>query len=107
MINQKCPHCDSEKIVKRGHHKGIQRFLCKSCLRTFIETTKIKPQKILLEIEAKDSHKFEFYLKLLTALKTNLNERFSELWKVDLSKITEVAEFLKEEEIRKRCSYVN
>jgi transposase-like protein len=35
----KCAHCHSEKITKYGKSKGVQRFICKSCNRTFLPTT--------------------------------------------------------------------
>ncbi|MFC1942415.1 IS6 family transposase [Chloroflexota bacterium] len=31
----KCPHCDSEAIVKFGTYKGAQRYYCKYCRRKF------------------------------------------------------------------------
>ena len=34
-----CPHCSSERIVKNGNVRGIQRFKCKDCGRTFSYTT--------------------------------------------------------------------
>ncbi len=34
-----CPHCQSKGITKYGKTKGMQRYLCKSCSRTFIPTT--------------------------------------------------------------------
>jgi transposase-like protein len=30
-----CPHCHSEAIQKWGHSRGIQRFRCKGCRKTF------------------------------------------------------------------------
>lgn len=35
----KCAHCQSDKITKYGKSKGVQRYLCKSCNRTFLPTT--------------------------------------------------------------------
>lgn len=34
-----CPYCGSEHIVRNGKKCGKQRFLCKSCKRTFVTTT--------------------------------------------------------------------
>lgn len=34
-----CPHCGSEKLIKWCKYKGVQRFMCKSCNRTFLPTT--------------------------------------------------------------------
>ena len=31
----KCPHCNSESIRKSGKTRGLQRYKCKSCLKTF------------------------------------------------------------------------
>jgi transposase-like protein len=33
--SQRCPHCDSETIVKFGFSFGSQRFRCKDCRKTF------------------------------------------------------------------------
>ncbi len=40
----KCPHCDSQKIIKNGKHhhqdgKAIQNYLCKECGKRFSERT--------------------------------------------------------------------
>ena len=33
-----CPNCTSEQTVKNGHiHTGKQRFLCRACVRQFVE----------------------------------------------------------------------
>ena len=34
-----CPHCESSLYVKNGKNKSKQRYLCKSCHRSFIELT--------------------------------------------------------------------
>lgn len=34
-----CPYCSSNHIVRNGQKQGKQRFLCKSCCRTFVTTT--------------------------------------------------------------------
>lgn len=34
-----CPHCDSVKYIRNGINKGIQRYKCKTCNRTFKDTT--------------------------------------------------------------------
>lgn len=34
-----CPHCNSENILKNGNVRGIQRFKCKECNKTFSYTT--------------------------------------------------------------------
>jgi transposase-like protein len=30
-----CPHCHGERVVKNGIVSGMQRFKCRSCLKTF------------------------------------------------------------------------
>jgi len=34
-----CPHCQSNKIIKHSKYKDTQRFMCKSCNRTFLPST--------------------------------------------------------------------
>ena len=34
-----CPYCGDAHVVKFGHRKGKQRFLCRGCERTFMHTT--------------------------------------------------------------------
>lgn len=34
-----CPYCGSHAIIRYGHKCGKQRFLCKSCAKTFLPTT--------------------------------------------------------------------
>lgn len=34
-----CPYCGSRHIVRNGKKRGKQRFLCKSCEKTFVTTT--------------------------------------------------------------------
>ena len=31
----KCKHCESLKVSKNGINRGIQRYVCKNCKRTF------------------------------------------------------------------------
>lgn len=35
----KCPHCQSLLIVGYGHQKGVKRYKCKSCIKTFSTLT--------------------------------------------------------------------
>lgn len=35
----KCHYCQSDKIIKYGKSKGLQRYMCKSCNHTFSPTT--------------------------------------------------------------------
>ena len=35
-----CPHCNKKHIVKNGKVRGIQRYLCKDCSKTFNVLTK-------------------------------------------------------------------
>ena len=34
-----CPHCHNKYIVKNGKNKNVQRYLCKTCKRSFVKTT--------------------------------------------------------------------
>ena len=34
-----CPHCKAERIVKNGNARGLQRYLCRDCGRTFCALT--------------------------------------------------------------------
>ncbi len=34
-----CPHCASEMVVRNGKYKGKQRYICKSCKKTFSDFT--------------------------------------------------------------------
>ncbi|WP_346871028.1 IS1/IS1595 family N-terminal zinc-binding domain-containing protein [Clostridium sp. UBA5119] len=34
-----CPYCDSSRIIKNGKNKTTQRYLCKTCLKSFISVT--------------------------------------------------------------------
>ncbi|HLO85334.1 MAG TPA: hypothetical protein VK203_10025 [Nostocaceae cyanobacterium] len=36
-----CPRCKSDIIGKHGTIKGVQKYICKSCHRTFIERAKL------------------------------------------------------------------
>lgn len=38
-VADRCPYCGSTHIVRNGHKRGKQRFLCRSCSRTFVTTT--------------------------------------------------------------------
>ncbi len=35
-----CPHCHSKEVVKNVTRKGIQRYICHSCKKSFTSTTK-------------------------------------------------------------------
>jgi len=35
-----CPHCGSFNVVRNGHKRKKQAYLCKECSRSFVETTK-------------------------------------------------------------------
>lgn len=53
-----CPHCDSTEFRKHGTDRGIQRYYCKKCCKTFKETTKTpihglhKKNKVAIYLEA-------------------------------------------------------
>jgi transposase-like protein len=34
-----CPHCGGETIVRNGHKSGKQSYLCRTCGKSFVETT--------------------------------------------------------------------
>ena len=34
-----CPHCGNKYIVKNGKNKSTQRYLCKSCKKSFVLST--------------------------------------------------------------------
>ena len=34
-----CPHCRGVNVVKNGNVRGVQRFICKDCKKTFSYTT--------------------------------------------------------------------
>jgi len=36
-MTKECPNCNSGEVVKRGFRAGYQRYVCKSCKKTFSE----------------------------------------------------------------------
>ena len=34
-----CPHCHNKYIVKNGKNKNVQRYLCKTCKKSFVSST--------------------------------------------------------------------
>lgn len=34
-LDVKCEHCGSENIYKHGKYKGIQKYICRDCGKTF------------------------------------------------------------------------
>ena len=34
-----CPHCHNKYIVKNGKNKNVQRYLCKTCKKSFVQST--------------------------------------------------------------------
>ena len=49
----KCRHCGSEETRKNGRNRGIQRYICKDCKRTFSEnepafSKEVKRQAMLM-----------------------------------------------------------
>jgi transposase-like protein len=34
-VHRKCPHCDAERIVKKGTANGWQRLKCRACAKAF------------------------------------------------------------------------
>ena len=37
--NRQCPHCDAPGAVSRGRARGLRRYQCKACKKTFNATT--------------------------------------------------------------------
>jgi transposase-like protein len=35
-----CPHCNADKVVRNGHKHNKQAYICRSCGKSFVETTK-------------------------------------------------------------------
>lgn len=60
-----CPHCNSIHFIKHGKHKGIQRYMCKECKRTFSSTT-----NSLWYYSKKDSTIWLKYIELFLQRKT-------------------------------------
>lgn len=34
-----CPHCESDSVCRNGKYSGKQRYICKSCRKTFTDLT--------------------------------------------------------------------
>jgi AcrR family transcriptional regulator len=49
-----CPHCQSDRVAKNGHHKDKQRCVCRACRRQFVDR-----DGILSDIFAKPSNQQE------------------------------------------------
>ena len=64
-LNEKpdCPHCHSKAdmgyVVKRGYRRGVQRFYCKNCGKTFVATT-----NTAFERSRKDADLWKKFIKL-------------------------------------------
>ncbi len=37
-----CPHCQSDRVAKNGHHQDKQRYICRACSRQFIDRYTIR-----------------------------------------------------------------
>lgn len=48
----KCPKCSNRNIIKNGFSKGVQRYKCKDCNRSFI--LKQTPEQIIEKIIFED-----------------------------------------------------
>ena len=55
-----CPHCQHKKYIKVGKTRGVQRFKCKSCSRTFGPNTNTVVHKT-----QKPLHMWERYIQLM------------------------------------------
>lgn len=63
-----CPYCNSVSFIRRGKVKGIQRYLCKGCNRSFRDTS-LTPMHHL--------HKKELVEKYLDAMEKGMSVRKS------------------------------
>jgi len=54
-----CPHCNSEKVYKRGKQNGVQMYQCRTCDKWYSETTGTP----LWDIKLK--HKWQSYLRCM------------------------------------------
>ena len=54
-----CPHCNSEKVYKRGKQKGVQMYRCNDCNKWYSETTGTPLHDIKLK------HKWQSYLRCM------------------------------------------
>ena len=44
MKPAKCSHCGSRETVKNGRFRGVQRYVCKSCRKSF-SLNRLKPSR--------------------------------------------------------------
>lgn len=63
-----CPHCESTNFIRDGKNKGLQRYKCKNCQKTFKDSTNTPTHGL------HKKHKAEKYLE---ALRTGLSVRKS------------------------------
>ena len=79
-----CPHCESYSFNRNGHTNGIQRFICKTCHKTFTYKT-----DTLTAYSKKDLSVWEKYIECMmdglsirkTAIRCNIAFRTSFLWR--------------------------
>lgn len=86
---EKCPHCQSDKIILWGNYKEKKRFRCKDCSRTFIPTTGT------VFCNLKNVSKFIYYLTIMftegfisteqIAARVGVSQRTSFEWRQRLS----------------------
>lgn len=60
-----CPNCKSKSYIKFGKYKGIQRYRCKKCIKTFSKTT-----KSLWSYSKKEPKKWVEFVELMIQKKT-------------------------------------
>lgn len=65
-IAYSCPHCNSTNFIRNGNSKGVQRYKCKLCSRTFKDSTGTPLHGL---------HKKEKIEKYLKALKEGMSIR--------------------------------
>ncbi|CAI3667515.1 IS1595 family transposase [Clostridium neonatale] len=57
---KECPNCNGKSYIKFGKYKGIQRYKCKECEKTFSKTT-----KALWRYSKKDPEKWIEFMELM------------------------------------------
>ena len=81
-----CPHCHNKYIVKNGKNKNVQRYLCKTCRRSFVRTTntpifstkkdKIECDETFFQESFKGNHKSDGFVMPRKAHKRGGQARF-------------------------------
>ncbi|TQD24977.1 IS6 family transposase [Methanolobus vulcani] len=78
-----CKKCDSQKVVKIGKIKGVQRYKCKECKATFLENDNfdgMRTQKHVIAVA------IGFYFDGMSVRK--IQEQIAYIFKVEVSQVT-------------------